>query len=944
MRKPARILVSFLSLFLLFGTLSAQQTGEIRGKVTDEAGEALPGVSITARSPNLQGARTALSDKGGGFRLPLLPVGAYALTFELAGFQRLVLTGNDVRLGSARTVSIVLKSAAVREEVTVVASNPLVDPARADTSYRLSGAELALAPTQARTIAEIVDLTPGVTGVRTNTVTGGADQNWIPGLTTESGLPGFRGAGNGANNWFVDGLSMKGVAYGDPGLRLNYDAWEEVQVVSDGFSPAWGQGVGGFINIVTRSGGNSFHGELGGLVQGAGLRAGRKEQMSAISVPETSLGQFFGNLGGPVLKDRIWLFVSNDLFTNADRTSEQTLSWLTVPAGERRVTTNDLLGKITLTPFKDQTLSLSGTLDKLLRQSGGVGVPETYTRSDYTRRSYRLNYRGILSPNAFLTAAWGQNRHSFGIQPLSGDFGPPPYSWQDIGQQTNNASFGQSSRLKRTDLAVGLIRYLSLGPWGDHELKAGASRYSASDVESYHWTGLDADPWPGDGFDNGTGLSWTSPGHPNSLWESASGEARNTTRGLGFYAEDNVTLGRFSVMIGLRTDTQEVFNDTGAKAWSWGVGDFLQPRASVAWDLAGDGRNVLKFAYGLYAMPVSTDFLPFANTAPLFARRVFKWDGPADPTQAQLADGANWEQTLEQTAPREVDPGLKPDKTNRFLLEFDRQIGANWAFKVRGIHSSSRDLINPISLYDPAAPQDMKRLLTNFELKRRNYRGLEVELNGRVPGRLMLNASWTWSRAEGTTSGDIFEAVSWDLYFGGYYDASLFGYHPLTPEDSPYHPVYERLYKGMGGRGIGDEGWYGVLPYSVDHVIKVFATWLAPRGVNVAANVQYLSGYHWEKKGWSPAVTFCATFPEGRGARTTPAHAYVDLLVEKDFRFRKGPTLGLGVDVYNLLNSQRPVSFFKNSENADGSANPLFGQAWARQLPRWVQLRFSLKF
>ncbi|HOW84510.1 MAG TPA: TonB-dependent receptor [Candidatus Aminicenantes bacterium] len=944
MKSSTRILVSSLILLLFFGALSAQQTGEIRGKVADEAGEALPGVSITARSPSLQGARTALSDKSGSFRLPLLPVGAYALTFELAGFEKLTMTGNSVRLGLALSLTVVLRPSTVREEVTVVASNPLIDATLADVSQRLNSGDLALAPTQARTIAEIVDLTPGVTGVRTNTVTGGADQNWITDLTAESGLPGFRGAGNGANNWFVDGLSTKGVAYGDPGVRLNFDAWDEVQIVSDGFSPLWGQGVGGFINIVTRSGGNAFHGELGGLIQGAGLRARRKEQMSAVSVPEASRGQYYANLGGPIVKDKLWFFVSDDFFANTDRTREQTLVWLTVPDGKRRASTNNLLGKITLTPRQGQTVSLSGTIDEFLDQSGGIGVPETYTRPDYSRHSYRLNYRAILSPNAFLTAAWGQNRNSFGIQPLSGDFGPPPYAWQDIGQQTNNASFGQETRQKRTDLAVGLVRYLSLGSWGDHELKAGASHYGASDVESYHWTGLDADLWPGDGFDNGAGISWMSPGHPNSEWESAPGEAKNTTRGFGFYFEDNVVLGRLSLMIGLRTDTQQVFNDAGVRVWSWGVGDFLQPRASLAWDLGGNGRNVLKFGYGLYAMPVSTDFLPFVNTAPLFARRIFRWIGPADPTEAQLADSANWRLTLEQTAPRDVDPGLKPDKTNRFLLEYDRQIGRNWAVKVRGIHSNAHNLINPISIYDPAAPMGMRRLLTNFELKRRNYRALEIELNGKVPGRLALNASWTWSRAKGTTSGDIFEAVSWDLYFGGFYDSSLFGYHPWTPDDSPYHPIYEGLFRGLGGRGIGDEGWYGTLPYSVDHVIKAFTTWLAPYGVNVSAAVEYLSGYHWEMKGWSPAVTFCATFPEGRGARTTPAHAYVDLLVEKEIRFRRAPTLGLGINVYNVLNSQRPVSFFKNGENADGSANPLFGRVWARQLPRWVQLRFSLKF
>jgi hypothetical protein len=80
-----------------------------------------------------------------------------------------------------------------------------------------------------------------------------------------------------------------------------------------------------------------------------------------------------------------------------------------------------------------------------------------------------------------------------------------------------------------------------------------------------------------------------------------------------------------------------------------------------------------------------------------------------------------------------------------------------------------------------------------------------------------------------------------------------------------------------------------------------------------------------------------ALFPEGRGGRTTPAHLYVDMAAEKDFRMKNGISIIVGLNAYNLLNSQRPVAYAKQD-------NELFGQVWARQLPRWVQLKFSLKF
>jgi hypothetical protein len=936
MRQIAKSLIIVGIVLLATVTLGAQQTGEIRGRVADEKGEGLPGVAITASSPSLQGLRTAVSDRGGNFRFPLLPVGTYSVTFELPGFEKLTMTGNEVRLGLTRSLSIVLKPAAVKEEVTVTAPNPLIDKLKVDTNYRLNNSDLALVPTQARTIAEIVDLTPGVTGVRVNSVSGGANSQ----LGTETGLPSFRGEGDAGNNWLVDGLSTKGVYGNDPGVRLNYDAWEEVQIVSDGFAPEMGQGLGGFVNIVTKSGSNSFHGQLGGLLQASGLRANRQEQLSVVSLPDTSLQQYFGNLGGPIVKDKLWFFFSDNLFGNADKSSEQTIGWLTVPPGQRHASTNNAFGKITFTPYKNHTLSLGGTLDKFLHQTGGIGVPETYTETSYTRYSYRLNYQWIPSQNTLLTAAWGQNRNDTDTEPISGDFGPPAYIWQDIGQTTNNAVNSYRLLEQRSDLAIGLTQYLNLGRWGNHEIKAGWSYYGNKYNDEWHWTGLDADPWPGNGFDNGTSITWASPGIPVALQENGVGVTKDTTNGFGLYAEDNIVLGRFSLLLGLRTDSQRVYNDAGKLVWSWGITDFLQPRVSVAFDLTGNGRNVLKFGYGLFAMPISTEYLGFVNSNFTFNFRSYSWAGPENPTESQLKDPANWANVWEQSgaaSPVEVDPNLHPDRVNKFLLEFDRELWTNWALKIRGIYSYSHNLMEDIALYDPGTATEMKYLFTNFELKKRDYRALEVELNGKIPGRLMLNASYTWSHAKGTDPGNFFESATWDTGWGSGYNGGVFGDRPLMPEGAANKALYDRIFAGYGGRGIGDEGWYGFLPYSVDHLVKVSGTYFAPFGIYVSTSIEYLSGYHWEKKGWSDGYGGYFTFPEGRGGRVTPPHAYVDVAVEKDFHLKRGLTLGLGVNGYNLFNSQRPVSYVK-------SDNDLFGQVWARQLPRWTQIKASLRF
>jgi hypothetical protein len=157
-----------------------------------------------------------------------------------------------------------------------------------------------------------------------------------------------------------------------------------------------------------------------------------------------------------------------------------------------------------------------------------------------------------------------------------------------------------------------------------------------------------------------------------------------------------------------------------------------------------------------------------------------------------------------------------------------------------------------------------------------------------------------------------------------------------VPAGDPNKEILDSLWSGLGGSGIGDEGWYGFLPYSVDHIVKVLGTYFAPYGIVVSSGIEYLSGYHWEKKGLFLTYGLYDLFPEGRGGRTTPGHMYMDLTIEKDVHLG-GVTIGLGMNVYNLLNSQRPISFRKED-------NELFGQVWGRQLPRWMQIKASLRF
>jgi hypothetical protein len=914
-RRPSLL----LALLLVASPAFAERTGEIRGVIVDTSGSPVSDVLVTASGPALQGTRRALSDGSGTFRLPLLPVGTYALAFSRGGAEAARISETGVGLRSTVNVRVTLgPSGAERASVAV----PLLDAAQRDTSLQFTAADLALVPAQGRTIAEITDLTPSVNGVRTSTVTG-----------TDTGLPSIRGEGENGNNWIVDGLSSRGVAWNDPGPRVNYDAWATAQIVSDGFSADLGQAMGGFVNVVTRSGGNQLHGEGGALIRDDQLRAKQEEQLSAASLPQKSIDQYYANLGGPVLADRLWFFLSDNFLANTEKTTDQAVGWLQIPAGTHKSSSNDFFGKLSATPAEGHTLSFGATVDRSVDESGGTGVPALYTSSRFDDRIYRLSYDGVLSPNVTLTGGVGHSRRDSSYGPQTGDYGPPSYYWRDIAQGTNNVLDHGASFETRTEVALGGGWTIAGGRWGRHEFRAGLSYSRVSSDISARFTGHDLDPWRGNGFDDGTSVAWTSPGMPEQLVEYTPGAASNSTTGIGFYLQDTISLGRITATFGIRSDTQHVYNDLGKELWSWGVRDFLQPRVAVAIDVTGDGRTLLQASYGVFAAPVTTDSLAFFNNTWLSSGRVYLWKGPANPLASQLSDPANWDFVLEQSPngmAEAIDPALKPNSTERVVLGLARQLSPGLAVTLRGVYSHTVHLIEDVALYLPDSPQLFNLLLTNFDAKRRDYRALEFGLNGRVGTTLFLNASYTWSRARGSTTGNATEGP-------GLYDLPPFGEHPDVPASDPNKAMIDAFFGGLGGPGVGDEGWYGDLPYSVDHVVKVFATWVAPWGITVSPGVEWLSGYHWEKRGWQEAYSSYLTFPEGRGGRTTPSHAYVDLGVKKRFLIGRGTSLDVGVNVFNLFNSQRPVSYVKEDTE-------LFGQVWGRQQPRWVQLTAALVF
>jgi hypothetical protein len=280
----------------------------------------------------------------------------------------------------------------------------------------------------------------------------------------------------------------------------------------------------------------------------------------------------------------------------------------------------------------------------------------------------------------------------------------------------------------------------------------------------------------------------------------------------------------------------------------------------------------------------------------------------------------------------QIGEGVKPDKMYKLNLEYDRRIGPNWAVKVRGVFSRRKDMLEDLGFFNY---DGFWYELRNWNLKKRNYLGFELEVNGRIADKFFINGSYVRSSAKGTTAGDY---ETFGNYAGTVYNTvGCFGDHFSGPADSEW-AFFDPLTVGMGGWDHGDEGWYGYLPYSCDHVVKVLGTYMAPYGITVSSSFELYSGYHWSIWGFQPGYGVYLTFPHGRGTEKVPAHTYVDLAIQKDFPIRAGLNVGLRLNVTNLFNSQRPVSY------GSGEDTPLFRQVWGRQFPRWLQFQLLVRF
>src|SRR5215475_5750070 len=306
LRAFERFVTAVVALIALGTCLAFAQTSTatILGVVRDTSGALVPGVSISVKHTESGLTRTAVSGERGSYSVPLLPVGAYEITTLMPGFKQAVRSGINLVVGQEAVVDLTLEVGAQAETVTVSEEVPLVNTTTASTSGVITEQQVKDLPLNGRSFDQLITLNVGVSNATSNTLDGG---NWnmfsVSGKRPETNrfiINGIAWVGGNANGQYItpEGASRQ---------LLGVEAVREFNVLTATYSAEYGKRAGGQVNIVTTSGTNQLHGTAFEYLRNSALDA-RNFFDQTISTPPFKRNQFGGSLGGPLKKDKMFLF------------------------------------------------------------------------------------------------------------------------------------------------------------------------------------------------------------------------------------------------------------------------------------------------------------------------------------------------------------------------------------------------------------------------------------------------------------------------------------------------------------------------------------------------------------------------------------------------------------------------------------------------------------
>lgn len=895
-------------------TWAQRTTGEIIGKVTDEQGGVLPGVTVTLRGAGVPGAPTSVTTEGGVYRFPVLPPGTYNLEYTIAGFSTVRREGILVAVGGTVELDVKMGLGTLEESVTVTGESPVVTVSTAEVSTSYNKEWVQNAPLRRYSYFDLIMSAPGI-----------SQTSQVGSTSSATSL----GSSTNENQYQIDGTDISATPW------PNTDAVEEVEVLQLGASAEYGNVQGAVFNIVTRMGSNVFHGDANIYFQHDNLTARNTDDAFDRGRPYHIDDHRDATIqaSGPFLKDKFWFFGSlqNHRIWDSQPGVDPTYP---SKSDARRVfwKFNYSLkpGHMLMHGYHDDFYWIPGIPNQF-------SAPETVTMDHGHNPTPNVVYTGALSNRTLVEARFS----GFWLQ-ASTDANDPSasvigtrYEDQDTSMVTGAIGNWGENRSWRWGLQGKVAHYVENFAGGSHDLKVGLQYHTHG---SSNLVGS-----------NDTILTYSNTPGRLSTGTSQLPYIRGTeARWWGTYIDDTYRLGRAVINMGVRFDYSvagyPAFPFLDAQAQPTGqmsaandnVYDYsvFSPRLGINYRLFGN--TVVKGHYGRYYSAIERDYAAIVPST--------------TPVESFTIDPAGNRFNFSTTVPANlrVDSGRKAPYSDQYIVQFEHELFRNLGLQANyvskrgedyagwediagtyvqvpyvdnvGLESSGQTfqlwrLTSPASnrvfnLTTPLGP-DGRGLYTRyqgatFQLTKRmanNWQGVISLVMSKATGRIASSARTGPSGAQTSAAGS-------------------FGQTAAGPND----------WVNTDGRLIGDK----------PVVAKASIVYRFPYGIMAALNAQHQTGRLWSRQVRPAGLGFPAAptinMEANTGERRVEDVDLIDLRIHKEFRLSSSMKLAGFLDALNLTNSNHNESVASQL----GTATTTFGVPSRLYLPRRLQLGAKL--
>jgi hypothetical protein len=919
----------------------AQQSvdyASIGGRVLDPSGAVIAGAKISARHADTNVTTTTVTDGAGRFRLPSLRIGRYEVTVRQGGFAAATVP-LTLTAGAAFEVPITLAVEGFTADVSVGAEAPVLDAARSQIAATVSQVEIRDLPLNGRNFQELALVVPGVSPTNLNSTQQFPETSAVLGASLS-----VSSARNLSNNFIVDGLSANDDAAALGGVTYAVDAIEQFQVVTSGGQAELGRALGGYVNVVTKSGTNVLHGSGYAYLRDDSLNA--PNPLSG-STPPMDQWQYGGSVGGPIRADRTFYFTNLEQ-RRLDQTGLSTILAANVAPINARLAAAGYQGPPVTTGVYPNPIDSTNLIAKAEHQAatrgrlaarfslydvsalnargaGGLNAPSASADLGNLDRTFAASHTVSLSPGTLL-----ESRAQIAVGRLEA---PPSDPIGPAVAIAGVGSFGTSSGspTRRDNTMYQLVSNLSHQA-GAHAVRIGGDLllnddrivYPRAVRGSYGFSSLAnflAGVYNNAGFTQTFGVSEVTQQNPN----------------VGVYVQDEWKISPdVTLNAGIRYDLQflETINTDL---------DNISPRVGVAWSPSADRRTIVRASAGRFydrvpLRAVANALLSAGNTTDLTQLRQIAVNlSPAQsgaPVFPRILDSVAALVTL--PALQTMDRDLQNAWSQQVGVEIEQEVGQRAVVGIGYQYARGRQLLMTINQNVPACvaagTNNGCRPRPEYANNNRyssagssSYHGMHVSFTQR-PGRFgYYRVSYTLSSAK----NDVGE-----LFFS-----------------SPIDPF--NLSKDWG-RSDNDQR----------HRLVVSGTVQAATGAPATAWEHVTHG--WQVSGMLQAysalpfnITSGVTTIQGTAGRPIVNGAFIERNVGKGSDFfslalrltrtvHLTPRLELeGVaEAFNITNRQNVIT--RNTSFGAGAypdnPSPTFGQPTAVGEPRSVQLGARLRF